>query len=249
MMDRLRDQALHEGLDFIELTDGGQFDWKRFILGQGVHVLQGASIMRFVATFLRGISDANRMGHDRWDFVAFTTNGTLIRFHPSRHQSAEVLYSATLEEWNVCGQQVARPPGARGQPGDYKGAMLTVEQAAHGNVSRHDKLGWMQVRSIIHSMAARHLGEDLVDVTDGREFQWWRYFANCGHQSPDIIGNGIIRVHIQLGTQAILVERVDGSRATILPTKRVTMSETQQSPPPSSGGGEATLLSLCFNFL
>jgi hypothetical protein len=228
MMDTLRDEALREGVDFIDLTDGARFDWQRFILGHGLLVLQGASIVRFVATFLRGISDPNRMGHDRWDFVAFTSNNTLIRFHPSRHQSAEVLYSATLEEWNVCGQQAARPPGARGQPGDYRGVMLTMEQAAHANVLRHDKLGVMEVRDIIHRMAARHLVEDLVDVTDGREFQWWRFFANCGRQSPRIIGNGIVAVRIRLGTQAILVERVDGSRATVQATRpRVTACDSQ----------------------
>jgi hypothetical protein len=234
MMDTLRDEALRQGVDFIDLTDGARFDWQRFILGQGVHVLRGASIVRFVATFLQGISDPNRMGHDRWDFVAITSNDTLIRFHPSRSKSAEVLYSATLEEWNMCGHLTARPPGARGQPGNYQGVMLTVAQAAHANVSRHDKLGVGQAQEIIQKIAARHQGEDLVDVTNGHEFQWWRFFANCGRHSTRIIGDGIVKVHIRLGTDAILVEHTDGSVVTILTRPRVTVCESavERSWPP-----------------
>jgi len=224
MMERLRDEALREGLDFIDLTDGARFDWQRFILGQGLDVLRGGSIVRFVATFLKGISDPNRQGHDRWDFMAITSNDTLTRFHPSRHQSAEVLYSATLEEWNVCGQQAARPPGARGQPANFQGVMLTVDQAAHPNTSQHDKLGVKEAREILGRIAAIHQGDDTVDVTDGHEFQWWRFFANCGRETAQIIGNGIVKVLIRLRTNSICVERVDGSRVTVLPTKPVSVS-------------------------
>ena len=237
MMDTLRDEALRQGVDFIDLTDGARFDWQRFILGQGVHVLQGASIVRFVATFLRGISDANRTGHDRWDFVAITSNDTLIRFHPSRNKSAEVLYSATLEEWNVCGQLAARPPGARGQPADYQGVMLTVAQAEHANISMHDKLGVREAKEIIRRLVARHPDEKLLDVTDGRDFQWWRFFANCGRYSHQIIGDGIVKVHIRLSTESILVRRSDGSQATVIPTTlRVTVclpASGSPIPPPS----------------
>jgi len=237
MIDTLRDEALRQGVDFIDLTDGARFDWQRFILGQGASVLRGASIVRFVATFLPGISDANRLCNDRWDFVAISRNNTLTRFHPSRHQSAEVLYSATLEEWNVCGQLAARPPGARGQPADYQGVMLTVAQAEHANISMHDKLGVREAKELICRLVARHPDEDLVDVTDGREFQWWRFFANCGRYSQQLIGDGITRVRIRLSTGSILAWRADGSQATVIPTTpRVTVclpASGPSTPPPN----------------
>jgi len=224
IMNRLRLHAIDTNQDFIELTDGRRFDWQQFMLGQGLDVLRGTSIVAFVATFLPGISDPNRHGDDRWDFVAFTSNNTLIRFHPSHHQSAEVLYSATLEEWNVCGLQVARPPGARSQPADYTGVMLTLEQAAEDNLARHDKLGHRLVKRIIDDTIRRHPGWDLIDVTNGEEFQWWRYFANCGHQTPVIIGNGIIKVNVRVSTRAIIVTRENGSRVTVLPTSKASVT-------------------------
>ena len=236
-MEHFREEAIDTRVDFIDLTDGARFDWQRFILGQGASVLRGASIVRFVATFLPGISDASRLGNDRWDFVAISSNNTLTRFHPSRHQSAEVLYSAMLEEWNVCGQLAARPPGARGHPADYQGVMLTVAQATHANISRHDKLGVREAKQIIQRLVARHPDEDLLDVTDGRDFQWWRFFANCGRYSHQIIGDGIVKVHIRLSTESILVRRSDGSQATVIPTTpRVTVclpASGSPIPPPN----------------
>ena len=101
-----------------------------------------------------------------------------------------------------------------------------MEQAAVGNLARHDKLGHKLVKRIIHDTVSRHPGWDLIDVTDGREFQWWRYFANCGHQTPVIIGNGIIAVRVRAGTGAIIVERVDRSRVTVMPTTSASVSES-----------------------
>jgi hypothetical protein len=71
-------------------------------------------------------------------------------------------------------------------------------------------------------------------VTNGHEFQWWRFFANCGRHSTRIIGDGIVKVHIRLGTDAILVERTDGSVVTVLTRPRVTVCESavERSWPP-----------------
>lgn len=217
-MDRLRDEALERGLDFIDLTNGERFDWQRFILGQGVEVLHGGGIVRFVASFLPGISDPSRLGCARWDFVAFNSNNTMTRFHPSRHQSAEVLYSATLDDWSVCGRR-ARPPGARGQPDNYNGILLTLQQAAHPNLSKHDKLGATEVRAILQRLQRQHSGRGFVDVTNGHDLQWWRFIANSAHNARNIIGDGITKVSVELEPLLLWVERVDGSQICVRPGK------------------------------
>ena len=227
MMDRLRTEALEHRLDFIDLTDGRRFDWQRFIRSHDVTVLRGCSIIRFVATFLPGISDANRQGCPRWGFVAFHSNNTMTRFHPSRHQSAEVLYSATLDDWSVCGRR-ARPPGAWNQPDDYRGVLLTIEQAAQPNLSKHDKLGVNEVRAILQRLRQEHPHRGFLDVTNGHDLQWWRFFANCAHRTSDIIGDGITRVYVELEPQLLWAERVDGSQICVRPSKPVTVFNPEQ---------------------
>ena len=215
VMEALRQQALQHSQEFINLTDGQRFNWQRFMLGQGLRcVSHGGGIVQFVSTFLSGISDPNRQGCRRWDFVAFHGNGAISRYHPSRHTSAEVLFADSAEEWGLCGT-IARPPGARGQPADFSGVLVDMAHLNNPNLANHDKLGVAEVQAILASLQ----GGPFVDLTDGSILQWWRFFANTGRHTHSIVGAGIVNVTYQLDARTFWVRRRDGSQVCVPATR------------------------------
>jgi len=159
-----------------------------------------------VSTFLSGISDPNRQWCRRWVFVAFHGNGTISRYHPSRHTLAEVLF-ANSEEWGLCGT-IAQPPGARGQPADFSGVLMDMAHLNNPNLANHDKLGVAEVQAILASLQ----GGPFVDLTDGSILQWWRFFTNTGRHTHSIVGAGIVNVTYQRDARTFWVRRRDGSQ-------------------------------------
>ena len=143
--------------------------------------------------------------------MAFHGNGTISRYHPSRHTLAEVLF-ANSEEWGLCGT-IAQPPGAQGQLADFSGVLM--DMAHLNNLANHDKLGVAEVQAIVASLQ----GGPFVDLTDGSILQWWRFFANTGRHTHSIVGAGIVNVTYQLDARTFWVRRRDGSQVCVPATR------------------------------
>jgi hypothetical protein len=175
----------------VDLTDGCRFDWRDFLRGKPKEAV-GEGIVRFTAESLMGISDPNRQGEPRFDFVAWQVDRRVVRFHPSTHQSAKDLYG-TDDEWGAR----ALPPGLRFTADDPNGPLLTFDQAKAHNFN-FDRIGSKEARMLavraLESVAGRAGGAlqpaarvDQVDLTSGEVLQWWRWVPNRGPASHVLI--------------------------------------------------------------
>jgi hypothetical protein len=106
-----------------------------------------------------------------------------------------------------------------------------MEQAGQPNLSKHDKLGVNEVRAILQRLRQEHPHRGFLDVTNGHDLQWWRFFANCAHRTSDIIGDGITPVYVELEPQLLWAERVDGSQICVRPSKPVTVFNPEVETP------------------
>jgi hypothetical protein len=75
--------------------------------------------------------------------------------------------------------------------------LFTFEQAQAHNL-KYDQIGWEEAQKLsvdaLESMAGRAGGAlqpaaqvDQVDLSSGKQFQWWRWVANAGPASHVLI--------------------------------------------------------------
>lgn len=211
---------------YIDLSDGAQFNWKGYLTAQGQQTVQ-CGITAFGAGFIKHIKDPNHLGQDRFDFIAFYANLTVARFHPNRKtaNSAKILYG-TLDEWSINGSD-AVPPGQR-SAALIGGPLFTLQQALNPNLQQ-DKLGFREACLFAKSLQEqdpinRHpTNSQWEDLSSGMRFQWWRWISNLGRQGPDVIGKGITGFFYDYHRNQFVASRTDQTTVTITLTKPVTV--------------------------
>jgi hypothetical protein len=218
-----------------DLSDGKEFDWKSFLVGQGLQIVR-SGVTAFGVGFIKHTSDPNQKGQNRFDFLTFYVDGSVARLHPNKNpgKSAEVLYGH-MREWSIMGQD-ALPPGLWHPPGPESPKVLLTMEHAHSRNTLHDKIGISEVKAFMKSCSEQHdrahPTSRLEDLSFGTQFQWWRWICNTGRQVPEIIGPGITSFFFDHMDQQFEAYRTDGSCVRITPTKPVTVTKVW---PASSG--------------
>ena len=217
----------------IDLSDGRLFDWRSYLVGQGLQTVR-CGITAFGAGFIKHVSDPNRLGQDRFDFIAFYADHTVARFHPNRitTKSAAVFYGA-LDEWSLNGWD-AQPPRRR-MGASSGGPLLTLAQVCNKNL-QHDKLGIKEVQMFVQS-CRRQRCKDVdptrsrwEDLSSGSRFQWWRWISNTGRQAHDIIGSGIMTFLYDHQDDQFVAWHADGSMVSITASRPVHVTVRSAQP-------------------
>ena len=191
-----------EGFE-IDLTSEHRFPWRRYLQGLPLRM----AVARFSVAALLGITDPNRAGRPRVDFLAWEVGGQRVARIPS---SAEILYGR-VDEWGAW----ALPPGRRG---GGQGLALMVLRDAHDYNMRFDKLGTAELHALMAGLDSgpgaalpwARWGHRVLDLSDGSLVQWWRWVANGGRGTAECIGAGIQGFYWDLDTMHAVIHQTDG---------------------------------------
>jgi hypothetical protein len=141
----------------------GDFDWRGYLKSRpDFQELVGPGITAFLFMRFPDILDANHSYGARADFVIHRVDLRSIRLHPARS-----------------GRQPKAIWGAVGRL-DRDWFRSTAQPATEAaSVAPYDRLSRKDARQALDRLAAdmASRGESSRDLTDGREFMWWRWLA------------------------------------------------------------------------
>ena len=123
-------------------------------------------------------------------------DGSYWRFHPgSKEQgSAKPIHiAATLPDaTRGAAEHAAIQWTTLGQGNAWSITQSTL-------VPQTDRMGkeavWQQISALLEQDAIPRYDE-FIDITAGAIFPWWLWASNLGHHTRDVIGEGIIEVHL-----------------------------------------------------
>ena len=193
-------------------THGGDlvptFPWREYLATHPMAAeLVGPGVTSFVFQEIADTRDPNRGGLPRVDFLVHRADGNAYRLHPgtSRKQDAKPHY---LPPTSFAGESTATEHTCTSSS---SASAFSWSEARL--IPQSDRIGKRQAYQRLHELREGNLPScrvdaGFLDLSDGAMFPWKLWFANLGHSTNTILGNGILRVQLSLDDEPEIMLRL-----------------------------------------
>ena len=193
-------------------THGGDlvptFPWREYLATHPMAAeLVGPGVTSFVFQEIADTRDPNRGGLPRVDFLVHRADGSAYRLHPgkTRKQDAKPHY---LPPTSFAGESTATEHTCTSSS---SASAFSWSEARL--IPQSDRIGKRQAYQRLHELREENLPSCIalagfLDLSDGAMFPWKLWFANLGHSTNAILGNGILRVQLSLDDEPEIMLRL-----------------------------------------
>ena len=198
-----------------DLSESHLLNWRSFLANRpDAARIIGTGVVQFLVVRIPGSVDTNRTGAPQGYFAVMRWDGSVVRIHPAlTGEQPHLIFGKPgrgLLDWvqppTSADSSPPHSPVEPVQPRPVPSLKVAMTRETVLCVTNVDCISRRHARRVLDvlSMHMARQSLSIVDLTDGADFEWWRWLANLPDQALDML-------FADLGIHSFWAKRIDES--------------------------------------